>query len=206
MSIRERLRQQPYLLAGSALIILALAFLSRNLVRDYMVRPLLLALWHAWTMREGFPQVLVWAMFVAVIPVIAVFNLIVAGRRHETDEIVEHAPPQGQVQRIARWIQQAPLGDYYKTRLFRYLSTVTLNTLGYREDMPEKEVRTRLRSGEMELDAEVLDGIQQGWRKRVEAESSASSKKQGKNRDWHDPQLEKIVEFLEAELEITDEG
>jgi len=188
-----------------ALIVLALAFLSRNLVRDYMVRPLLITLWHAWTLREGFPQVLVWAMFVATIPVIAIFNLIVAGRKGKAEEIIDLTPPQGQVQTLALWIQQAPQGDYYKTRLFRHLSKVTVNTLSYREDMPEKEVQTRLRSGDMALDADVLNAIKQGWRKRVEAGSSASKKREA-NTDWHDPQLEKIVEFLEAELEITNEG
>ena len=96
-------------------------------------------------------------------------------------------------------------GDYYRTRLFKHLSTVALSTLGYREDLPEKEVRRRLRSGEMTVDEDVLAAIKQGWPKPIEAQKPASSSRPAES-VGDDPQVETIVAFLGAELEINDES
>lgn len=197
----ERRRRLIFLVAA-AVVLLVVAILARDIVRDYFVRPLLLSLWNAYNMSQGFPQVMVWAFFVATIPVIAVFNLIVSGKEQEPAPPPEPAQAQGQVQLMSRWLQQAPGGDYFRTRLFRHLSNVTLDTLGYRERLAEKDVRAKLRSGEMKLDPSVLEAVKLGWRKPIGESASRSRRRRRQNEVWQDPQVEVILQFLEEELEI----
>ena len=195
------LRKRPFLIIILVAIILLVAFFGRELVRDFVARPLLYSLWHAWYMSRGFPEVMVWALFVAAIPVIAIFNLIVSGRESEPEPVAAAPPQQGQVQTVVRLLKQAPKGEYFKTRLYQHLSAITLDCLGYRERLSEKEVRALLKSGDLELDPAVLAAIKQGWRQRVESPAA------GKNRSeqtagWLAPKVEKILQYLEAELDI----
>ena len=194
-------RRRLIFLAAAAVLLLVVAILSRDIVRDYFVRPLLLSLWNAYNMSQGFPQVMVWAIFVATIPVIAVFNLIVSGKEQEPEPPPEPPQAQGQVQLLTRWLQQAPSGDYFRTRLFRHLSGVTLDMLRYRERLGEKDVRGRLRSGDMKLDPNVLEAVKLGWRKPI-GESTSRPRRRRQSDALQDPQVEVILQFLEEELEI----
>jgi hypothetical protein len=199
--MRASLRKRPFLLLILAVIILVVAFLGREFVRDFVARPFLYSLWQAWHMSKGFPEVLVWALFVAVIPVIAIFNLLVSGKIEEPEPIEVPPPQQGQVQANMRLLQQAPQGDYFKTRLFRHLSRMTLDCLGYRERLSEKQVRALLKIGDIELDPAILKAIKQGWRQRVDSSPSGRGQQTG---DWQDPQVEKILQFLENELDMKE--
>lgn len=199
--MKASLQKRPFLLIILAIIILLAAFFGRELVRDFVARPLLFSLWHAWYMSQGFPEVIVWALFVAAIPVIAIFNLMVSGRESEPEPIVAAPPQQGQVQANVRLLKQAPQGEYFKTRLYRHLSGMTLDCLGYRERLSEKEVRALLKSGDLELETAVLAAVKQGWRQRVESPASAK-KRNGQTAGWRDPQVEEILQYLETELDI----
>ncbi len=201
--MRNSLKQRPFLLIILAVIILVLAFVGREFVQNYVARPLLLSLWHAWYMSRGFPEVMVWALFVAAIPVIAIFNLVVS-RKEETAKPIDSQPlQQGQVQANALLLKQAPQGDYFRTRLYKHLSDITLDCLGYRERLSQKQVRDMLKNGEIELDPTVLNAIKQGWRQRHDT----PSRRQLTTSDiWRDPQIEAIVAFLEAELDLEKPG
>jgi hypothetical protein len=194
-------RWRRLLLLLTVLGVLLLAFLSRGLVRDYVARPLLYGIWHAWNMSRGFPQVLVWAIFVATIPVIAVFNLVVGGKQEEPQAPAEPPPAQGQITTLTGWIRQASLGDYYRTRLYRYLSTITLGTLGYREQLSQKEVRARIKQGQIHLEKPVLESIRLGWRKLEGGPDRDDVPANGAG-DVVTPQLERVIAFIEQELEI----
>ena len=194
------MRQRPFLLIILAVIILVVAFFGREFVRDFVARPFLYSLWQAWYISQGFPEVLVWALFVAAIPVIAIFNLIVSGKEEEPEPVKPPPPQQGQVQANMRLLQQAPRGEYFKTRLFRHLSGITLDCLGYRERLSEKQVRALLKSGDLELDPAVLAAIKQGWRQRLDVPSTGKRIQQ--TGEILDPQVEKILQFLETELDI----
>lgn len=197
--LKNSLRKRPYLLILALVLLLVAAFLARDVMRDIVVRPMLLGLWQAWNMTQGFPQVLIWAIFVATVPVIAVFNLVVSGRPQEAEKPPVAPRPPGQIQTLAVWIQQASAGDYFKTRLYRHVSNITLDTLGYREQLSDKEVRARLKSGELRLDPTILTSIKQGWRQKV---WQTSDREASKSSSDIDPQLTKIIEFLETELEL----
>lgn len=199
--MKAGLRKRPFPIILFIILIFAAAFLARGAVRDYVARPLLLNLWQAWQMSQGFPQVFVWAFFIALIPVIAIFNLVVAGKEPEPEKLPASQPPQGQVQTLAHMLQRAPQGDYFKARLFRRLSDVTLDCLGYRERLSAKDVQDRLKKGEMALDPAVLAAIQQGWRHRVEPAESRKQKNEPPA-DWRDAQVETVIQYLESELDI----
>lgn len=198
--MRNSLKQRQFIFIILAIIILVVAFFGREFVRDFIARPFLYSLWQAWHMSKGFPEVLVWALFVAVIPVIAIFNLLVSGRDEEPEPIAPAPPQQGQVQANVRLLQQSPQGEYFKSRLYRHLSSMTLDCLGYRERLSEKQVRALLKNGELELDPIVLAAIKQGWRQRLD---STTGKRVQQIGDWRDTKIEKIVQFLETELDIV---
>lgn len=216
--LRAWLRKRPIILLLIILtIIIVLAFVLNDYVQERIAPSLLSWMWHVYIMSSGFPQVMTWAFFIAAIPVIAIFSLIRGRPAYEEDLLGAEAKPVGQVQTLAHWIQQSPDGEYFRMRLVRHLSHLALDTLAYRERLPSAEVRAALKTGDLQLDPEIYEYLQQGWRKRAYETTPAQGERRRRKRQhlrpsrsgaapWRDPQTERIIQFLETELEVTRES
>ncbi len=211
------MKNRPILLFVILLLIVLAALALNNVVQDVIAPALLSWLWRVYVLSSGFPQMMTWAFFVALIPVIAIFSLIQGRPSFEDDVYGEDKLHPGQVQELARWIRQAPQGDYFKMRLVRHLAKLTMNTLEYRERLTSKEIRNQLKDGQMEIAPEVHEYLKASWRKRAYESGLATNsrsrrtrlKQQINGRDqqaWYDPKTEKVIQYLECELEVTRES
>jgi len=158
-----------------------------------------------------------WAFFVAAIPVIAIFSLVQTRPSIEDSLDQEATPTPGQVQTLAQWLRQAPQGEYFKMRLVRHLSNLALEILEYRERMGSREVRDAIEGGQLEIDGDLRQYLRTGWQKRAgmltttnswrgRLSGRAQNRTSRVNEPWRDPLTEKVVRFLENELEVDGES
>jgi hypothetical protein len=216
-SFRQRIRNRPLIIILIILGIILAALALNGFVQERIAPALLSWMWRVWLMGSGFPQVMTWAFFVAAIPVIAIFSLIRGRPSFDEDAYVEERRQSGPVQVYARLLRQAPEGDYFRMRLVRHLSKLALDTLEYRERLSHKEIRGALESGQIQVEPEVRQYLQAGWRKRAYETGPKSSSRSWLSRlsekrsgpeynAWYDPATDKVIQYLERELEVERES
>lgn len=211
-----RRRRRLFILILVILLVAVMALTLNDYIQERIAPGLLSWMWGVWIMSSGFPQVMTWAFFVAAIPVIAIFSLVRARPSVEDSPYLEEAKPVGQVQTLTRWIRQAPEGDYFRLRLVRHLSKLALDILEYKERAAPGRIREAVENGRFDIDADIRDYLKTGWRKRALATKVTSSgrkqlsqlARRASRRDepWRDPMTEKVIRFLETELEVEGES
>jgi len=191
------------LLAGLTLIVvIALAVLFKDTVRRILVEPVM---YLAWLLRLGFeslPQVFLWIA-------LALIGLLVAGT--SLIGIVQRPPRAASIERnfadpvetLARWIDHAARGYYFKWRLAQHLSALGLEALAQRRHISVEEARRQLEAGQLDVPPDIraylLAGLASDWysvrpgpRPRLRAAARSSPL---------DLAPEAIVQFLETQLE-----
>ncbi|GMQ77927.1 MAG: hypothetical protein BMS9Abin02_0418 [Anaerolineae bacterium] len=208
------MRRRPLFAIVIVLGIGLLAFFLIGFVRDYVAPWVLATIWRAYLMTDSIPQVMIWAVFVSAIPILAIFVLI-----QDKSKFVEDKQPDGHTKSglVVKWsklIKRSGSGDYFKRRFVRELADLTIATIRYRERISEDEAKKALRSGQLPLEPGIYDYLAQGWRREY---FSTSDRKARSGRflglfktpasattstRWKDPNMDKVVEFLEEELEV----
>ncbi len=199
------------------LVVAALAFVLNDYIKESIAPGLLSWMWSVWVMSSGFPQVMTWAFFVAAIPVIAIFSLVQTRPSFEESPDQEEPQTPGQVRMMAQWLGQAHQGEYFRLRLVRHLSNLALNVLEYRHRIVSKEIRELVENGQLNVDGDIREYLRTGWRKRAGIMTYAETRRArlsrmaksraGRDRaPWRDPLTEKVVRFLETELEVDGES
>ncbi|MFQ5400338.1 MAG: hypothetical protein ACE5E7_12155 [Anaerolineae bacterium] len=216
-NLRNAAARRPLLLVVSLLLIAAAAVALNRFVQETIAPAILSWAWHVFLMSRGFPQVLTWAFFVAAIPVIAVFSLIQGQVQVNEDASSESDLHEGRVMALSRWLQQAPMGEYFKNRVLRHLTNLSLETIGYRERLSTKETRELIVSGQIQIPPELYNALEAGLRQR-NRRNRPDSPSNGRAAEpaqsffkkdaitWNDPRFEIIVRFLESELEVKGEN
>ncbi len=208
------MRSRPLLAIAIVIGIGILAFALIGFVRNYVAPWVLAAIWRAYLMGDSIPQVMIWAIFVAAIPILAIFVLL-----RGKPKLVEDGPSSIQVNSglVIKWsklLQRSGSGEYFKRRFVRELSDLTIASICYRERLSEDEVKKALRSGQLPLEPGIYEYLAQGWRREYFSPADRNkqpgllrgllNKSPSANLEarWKDPNLEKVVEFLEDELEV----
>lgn len=193
--------------AGLVLLVAILLIpLLKGFVRQVIVVPLLRLHWLGGLLFNSVPQTLFWALFLAVALFMAAKSLIRRRKRTWRAATIEALRP-GQVQDLTRRIQYAARGGYFKRELARYLSELLLEVLADYERTTTEQIGIRLSTGGLDVPPEVRALLQAGsappfskpigffemlrHRFRLRAQTSLL-----------DPDLERVVQFLEDRLNV----
>ena len=208
------MKNRPLLAIALIVGIGILAFALIGFVRDYVAPWVLAAVWRAYLMGDSVPQVMIWAMFVAAIPILAIFVLLQGKSKSIEDDLSSKQVNSGLVIKWSKLLQRSGSGDYFKRKFVRELSNLTIATIRYRERLSEDAVKKALRSGQLPLEPGIYDYLAQGWRREYFSADDLSrqpgwlkgllKKTPSAHVDarWKDPNMEKVVKFLEEEMEV----
>lgn len=208
------MRNRPIVTVAVVIVIGLIAFALIGIVREFIAPWVLRTFWRAYLMAESIPQVMIWAFFVAAIPMLAIFVLIQGRANVEDDSGQSRENTTGQVFHWIKQIQRSSSGDYFKRNFIRQLSELTFATLEYRERMTENQARDALKKEYFHSESGIGNYLAQGWqRERFPLSERKSAIKrltriprsQSIERDgepWRDPRMEEVIEFLEKELEV----
>lgn len=200
-------------LAVIAIIVLAFALIG--VVRQFIAPFILRTIWRVYLMSDSVPQVMIWAIFVAFIPVLAAFILIGEFSGDVDDTGLEVKRQRGRVSALRRMIRRSGRGPYFRRQLIRQMTELTLETLQQNERLTREEAKERLRDRRLPLTPDVQAYLDQGARRLTLVEEDAP--RSGLRRllalfgdasngaATPDPELEALVTYLEQELEVSRE-
>jgi len=203
------MKKRPLLIGLGILLIIIIAIALNGVVRETIAPAVLAWFWRVSLMSRGFPQVIVWAFFIALIPIIAVFSLL-EGRPSEIETpVVEDQRYEGEVTTWTKRLRQAPEGAYFRQQLLRPLANLTLYTLAYNERLTRAETKEMLADGRITVTPEVQKFLDKGLKARTHSQLSPSrrARKQSQAQTaGQEAEIENILQFLENELEVSREN
>lgn len=181
------------------------AVIVNGIIRETIAPAVLAWVWRVTLMSRGFPQVIVWAIFIAIIPIIAVFSLVQSAGSEEPDSVPEQKPYHGRVRTWTRHIERTKDGRYFRERANRKLGNLLLDTLAYEQRLSRSEIRERLQTGQFQLDDHIVQFIQAslGTGRRLPGRYGRQTDNEISQIKPYDREIEQIISFLEAELEVT---
>ena len=209
--------QRHYLvLTAITLLVLVIAFLARNYVRETIAPWVLYIFWSSYVFLASIPQILIWAGFMGILLVIAVYSLRSQRPDKRHGVVVEEIQYRGRVEEIALLLRHFQDSHYFRHRMLRLLGGITLQTLGHGERLPVAEAQQMVTTGRLKhLSPEVRQYLDQGWeqygnqihflqQEELPAWLQYLKKliQRDKKVDWYDPTFEQLVAFLEEELEV----
>ena len=195
------------LLIGLVLLVATPLMLAlRGFAREVIVVPLLHLLLIGQIFFNAIPQLLFWVVFIAFALLIAMESLI--RRRQIAQELPEiEMARRGRVENLARRIERAKEGEYFRWSFSRYLRELALVVLADRHRTTPEQIRQSLRTGRLNAPPEVHTLLQVGpappsslplglfrtlrYRLRPSVKTSPP-----------DPNLKNIVAFLEDQLDV----
>jgi hypothetical protein len=203
-------------LALILLLAIPLALLLRDFVRDVFLVELGRAVWAARLLFESLPQVVIWAVLVAVLLALAL-RALRPRSRPQLKEGQGPAKSAGRVGALARWIDRSARSEYFRQSLAHHLTGLAWEVMAYREHTSPARVQQRLRAGGLDLPPVVGETLEVGQTPYVLPSEGifarlgrrlAPGKSAGTGSDpdagW-DPALQPLIEFLESQLEIRTE-
>lgn len=137
-----------------AVLVATLAYIFRNFIREAIVMPVAYLLWSARLLFESLPQIVVWIALLLVAFVLAIGSLIPRIKprpRTPGDE----AGVRGQVETLARRIDLAKRGYYFRWHLAQRLSELAIDVLAQRQRASREQIRQQLLAGALD----IPDGI-----------------------------------------------
>jgi hypothetical protein len=201
----DNMKKRPIIIGLGVLLIIIIAIALNGVVRETLAPALLAWVWRVSLMSRGFPQVIVWAFFIALIPIIAVFSLL-EGRPSEIEPpAVEQHRYEGEVALWTKRLQQAHEGAYFRQQMLRPLANLTLYTLAYTERLTRAETKEMLADGRITVSSDMQKFLDKGLKARSHTQlpSSRRARKNSQTQPvWQDTEIENILQFLENELDI----
>jgi len=198
---------------GWIVLILLLAVPFVLLLEDFTRQVLLVELLRiAWSVRilfEMLPQVPFWFLFLVVVAVLAVRSLLVQRPQGRPASRVEREP-MGQLTVLAGQVRRGAQSAYFRWTLARHLQDLILEALAHRHRLTADEVRRRLQDGELALPPEV-EAYLHGGQAPIYALPAGLLSGLRARLSWRDraptvdPELERMVQFLESQLEVQHE-
>ena len=107
------MRSRPVVAVVVVLGIGILAYILIGFVRDFVAPWVLATIWRAYLMGDSIPQVMIWAIFVAAIPILAIFVLIQGKAKVVEDDQPGGHTNSGLVLKWSKLIQRSGSGDYF---------------------------------------------------------------------------------------------
>ena len=184
---------------GTGLLILALTIYLMDFVKEWIAIPILSVI----RMIENLRQDVVWFLFIGLIIYFAYKNLL-RWRISWTEKRYPGKYKREQIDYLTDLIRNSHTSDFFRERLVRYLSELTIEILAYRERLTPKEIREHLFSGSLFLPKDISEFLQAA----LEAQNKVpmNRKKRGRLTDRYsslklDPL--RVVEYLESQLNLS---
>lgn len=157
-------------LIGIAIIILAgaLTLVAGDYIRDYLIQPLLFLFVALKVYLTGLPDLLIW-LFVTLVLVLIGLRAIHVQRRSRK-KVVEKASPGevrfGLIEDLARKIELAKEGEYFKWRVRRELKDFLVELVAWKGGVPREQAVDLVWSGRWTKHPEVQGFFHKGFRRR----------------------------------------
>jgi hypothetical protein len=199
--------RQRLLLVGIVLLLaLPLVLLLRDFAREVLLVELMRIFWGARILFESLPQLPLWVLVLLAVLVIAASSLRGA-RLPMGGAVGRPVPPGGRVRTLARWIERASEGEYFRWKLARYLGDLTWQVMAHRERTTPQDLKQRLNAGGLDLPPAVETYLQAA---RVPSFGPGAGSlvrlwqrlRRGRSSFPPDPTLESVIQFLEDQLEV----
>ena len=197
------MKNRLILLALALLLVGVLSLVFRDFVREAIVTPIAYAAWVAGILIESLPQMILWIALLAVVLWMAVGSLIARPKPIRAFSDAK-ADRRGQIEVLARRIDLATRGYYFRWHLARRLRDLAVDTLAYRQRMTPEQVNQHLEAGTLDIPPAI--------RAYFQAEptlGSASRLPYLRHRFQPHPATspldldpEEVVRFLEAQAEV----
>ena len=194
------------------LLAIPLTLLFWDVARDAIAVPLLYLLWIGDLIFRAVPQLFLWIVFLAI-ALLFVLRSLRKQKRPVRERRVAETPSTGQVWTWARRIYLMERRSYSGWYFARHLQRLTLEVLAHRERVEVRQIKQRLRTGELDVppELEACLGIDPG---RAFSKPSLSARlrrllRLGTETETRtappDLDLEGILQFLEDQLKIGDQ-
>ncbi|MFL7790702.1 MAG: hypothetical protein AB8I69_01060 [Anaerolineae bacterium] len=209
METRLSLRIRLLLAGGILLVTILLLIVFRGAVREVVVEPLWDIIIGVQIFLSYIPQGLLWSLFLLAALYLAARSL--TGRELPTRIRETEAQHPGQVGIWARRIRLLVKGDYSRWYFLQYIEKLVVNVLADQKRLTRREIRQRLKARELKVPPEVQDCIQAemapgGSRRFSDTILKFWQRMNPRSqKPSFDSDLESIVQFLEHQLEVTND-
>lgn len=193
------MRRRLLLFAAASLLVIALAWLLRDLVREAVVVPILYLWGLVRFIADVIPQMPVWAVFLVIVLLLALRSLGLKAPTLDEDRKSEE-PRRGRVGFWVRRLKLASQGHYSRWRLARELGDLSVDMLAQRGRTSPDQVRQELRDGNVPAPPDVRRYLQAAVSTKSHRDFATFSA--GANREPLGADVARVVEFLEAQLEV----
>ena len=213
-------QRQYIVLALIALAVLIIAFVARGFVQETIAPVVLYVFWSTYIWFANLPQVLIWAAFMGILLVIAVYSLRSQRPEVNRDPDPEEIQYRGRIEEIAILLRHFKDSPYFQQRILRIVGQITLQTLGHGEKISIDEARQMMETGRLQhIDPDLRRYLEIGWRQYGNQTQLTKQERSPEwllrltqrfrrenNVEWYDETFEQLVAFLEAELEVTSDS
>ena len=184
-------------------LILILAGLLTLVLQDYtrqLIRPLLLVAWIGRLLFGAIPQAFIWAIFIAIVLVVAVQSLL--PRSVPSPPAPRRQPSaQGRIERWAILIEQSRQETYYRWQLAQPLRALIIDVLAHRRRMTPRQLKQQLAANSVELPPEIQAYLQTSMTSFSRLLTDRSRFRPERTPSPLDLSPEKIAQFLEDQLD-----
>jgi hypothetical protein len=206
MEPRLSLRVRLLLAGGVLLLTILLVIVFRDAVREIVVEPLWDIIVVGQLLLGYLPQGVLWGLFLLMAFYLAVKSM--AGRKRPPRSRPTEMRRPGQVSVWARRIHLVTRENYSKWYFLKHLGKLVVGVLADREQLESWEIRRRLKTGELNVPPEVQTCVQAEKAPGVSRRFSDVALrlwqrvKTRPRKASFDSDLERIVQFLENQLEV----
>lgn len=194
-------------LAGVVLLLaIPLVWLLRDFTRDVILSRVLHIAWEVGIVLNSLPQEPLWMLLVVLVLYIALVSLVVR-KRTQSERLPSMLDRVGRLRYLARRIELAAEGVYFRWDLARHLGSIIVAALAHRQGISRGEVRLALRKGHLDAPDEIQGYLRAGFSplytlsggllSRVRRLFSPDAQASPLDHD-----LERIVRFMESLLEL----
>jgi hypothetical protein len=194
------------LAGGISLLTILLFIIFRDAIREIVVEPLWNIAVIVRLLLSYLPQGVLWGLFLLAALYLAAKSLSGRVRLPRARPTEKQIP--GQVSAWARRIHLVTRGDYSRWYFLQNLARLIVGVLADREQLESREIRRRLKTGELDVPPEVQACIQAEMASGVSRRFSDvilglwQRVTRRPRRASFDSDLERIIQFLEHQLEV----
>jgi len=199
-------RKRLLLIAAIVLLSIPLVLLLRDFAREVLLVQAYRIIWTVRILFDTLPQVPLWFFFLLIVAAIAARSVV---KRHEPEPPPSEnvAEREGQTPVLARWLDRAAKGEYFRWSLERHVADLSLEVMAYRQRIAPEEMRQQLREGSQDAPPEIQAYLQTRNKPAYSLPARPLSRfrndpASNERSRPPDPALEAVVQFLEDQMEV----
>jgi hypothetical protein len=210
-------RRVIILIAVILFVNLLLAIIFRDFIRENVLIPILYLFWYVGLFLKSLGEICLWPLALIILIGISVFILRKNKKLMQTDRGYSEAPGQVEEGRVAFWmkyIRRQSMGiESLSFTSFR-MKELILSVLAYQENLTTDELESEMGQGRVVVPKELQNLVQLSEHAIEPMTRSAYVKnkvlrwfRSRSNKSVDNPEINKLVQYLEAQLEIEhDDG